>query len=132
MQEPIVLTEEEYTRLKEQNDKFHTWLGKRTHHKPEEVPAGYEPICNAAISLLEVYEFLNDPPERYFAYVGHSHITTWTGDILGSIVAMGVQFSSNFGDKRQSLRVKAINGKIYAGTYYKSAGDYCRLKAVKN
>jgi hypothetical protein len=32
------------------------------------------------------------------------------------------------GDTRVSIRVYAINGCVYHGTYYKSAGNYARVK----
>jgi len=56
--------------------------------------------------------------------------TTWTGEKLGD-VQFGTSFRSSFGDERVSIRVYAVNGKIYAGTFYKSAGDYARVKMLK-
>jgi hypothetical protein len=36
------------------------------------------------------------------------------------------------GDKRQPIDIYAINGKKYHGTYYKSSGDYARVKLYAN
>lgn len=98
--------------------------------------------ANEERSSVELYEFVANPPETYVAYVqaeptptryGYPHLgtlTTWTGDKLGSIV-FGPSYRSNFGGTRVPIAVKAINGKEYYGTYYKSSGDYCRIKAKK-
>lgn len=87
---------------------------------------------------VEVYEFMTDKPDKYFAYVQENHsknniptnITTWMGDNLGRIYS-GSPYWSNFGDKRIPITVHAINGLIYHGTYYQSAGDYCRIRVKK-
>lgn len=128
----IVLTAEEENRLFQQQELFHTWLGKRTSYKPEEVPEGLHDISNEARSLIETYRFLQEQPQKYVAYVSEKEktVTTWMGDYLGSC-SFGALYRSNMGDKRISISVKAINGLTYYGTYYRSAGDYCRLTATK-
>jgi hypothetical protein len=87
---------------------------------------------NAERSAVETWEFQHGPiaPDRYFAYVNEdTHtVTTWTGQYLGHIVKCGRVWRDNFGGKRQHLTVHAINGKTYYGTYYTSAGNYCRLR----
>jgi len=98
---------------------------------------------------MEVYEFRHDLAERYFAYVHETeyvisplnapkvtrryptHITTWTGEILGVITGRGHPYRSNMGDERINITVKMINGRVYHGTFFKSSGDYCRLKLSK-
>ena len=95
---------------------------------------------NRITSQCEVAEFKSNPPERYFAYVKEAdgicpaHITTWMGDLLGT-ARLGTPYKVwGFGGNsstRQSIRVKAINGREYYGTYYRSSGDYCRLRVVK-
>lgn len=81
-------------------------------------------------SKVETYEFLNDPPENYFLYIREEDrvATTFMGDKLGS-VSFGSPFKGNFGDVRVPITVLGINGRTYHGTYYKSAGDYARIKA---
>ena len=87
-------------------------------------------------STQEVAEFVSDPPERYFAYVSSDHrsVTTWMGDALGTITSYREYRTPSFGwpSTRAAIRVRAINGRDYFGTYYKSAGDYCRLKVVRS
>lgn len=103
-------------------------------------------IDNHNRSLLEVEQFKTDVPERYFAYVRlweplmgnaqlnsnrYGEVTTWMGDFLGGIYWIGREFRSNMGDKRIPIRVRGINGRSYSGTYFKSAGDYARLRLLK-
>lgn len=102
-----------------------------TSYKPEQV-AHLNPPTNDEISAVEVFDFINDPPKKYFLYVNEEkqHVQTWTGDWLGN-VTFGKQWRDCFGGVRVSVRVYAINGRQYAGTYYKSAGDYARVKLCK-
>lgn len=95
--------------------------------------AMYAKLNNRQRSSLEVKFFKEDKPDRYFAYVNpdKKQITTWTGQKLGTIERLGPEYRDNLGGTRQNLRVKAVNGKTYSGTYYKSSGDYARLKAVR-
>ncbi len=87
---------------------------------------------NEERSVVEVYEFVNDPPDRYFAYINEKTRTcnTWMGDKLGE-VGFGRAYRSNMGDIRVPITVYGINGKKYHGYYYKSAGDYCRIRLAK-
>jgi len=105
-------------------------------------------ITNDETSQLEYYEWVNDPPKDYFAYVfeeertvtyAQTHtfkvpvaIGTWTGEKLGTITSYSHKWMSNFGDYRISIRVTGTNGKYYYGTYFCSAGAYCRLKECKS
>ena len=87
---------------------------------------------NQETSRQEVAEWIAKPPERYFAYVDvkRMKLTTWVGDILGSI-QLGRSYRSSFGDWRRSITVQGTNGHTYHGTFYESAGDYCRIKRKK-
>lgn len=91
---------------------------------------------NENTSKIEVYEFVKNPPHKYFTYVnynlfGKKWITTFMGDKLGRICYLGTPYKDNFGGTRQSIKVFGINGVKYYGTYYKSSGDYCHLIAYK-
>jgi len=138
-----MLTEQEYKELREKIDAHKNWLEARDYksYRTEECPEDLR-VTNEQRSAVEVYEWENDPPEQYFAYVNGKHrtvdgityrptITTWMGDTLGYVI-FGVEYRSCFGDKRVPMCVTGTNGKKYYGTYYKSAGDYCRLKAYKD
>jgi hypothetical protein len=87
---------------------------------------------NTERSQVEVYEFYYNPPERYFLYINREQqtATTWTGDKLGT-VSFGREWRDNFGGKRVPVTVRAINGKTYHGTYFKSSGDYARIRLKK-
>jgi len=89
-------------------------------------------VNNDLRTAVEVWEFIHNPPQNYFLYINETErtATTWTGEKLGS-VSFGHVYRSNMNDKRQSVTIQAINGKTYAGTYFKSAGDYARVKACK-
>jgi hypothetical protein len=99
----------------------------------EELTQLPKPCTHEEISKMEVFEFRHNPPPKYFAYVDSNanFITTWIGEILGTIVHYH-EYKDNLGDKRAAIRVKAINDLWYYGTFFKSAGDYCRLKLMKN
>jgi hypothetical protein len=146
-----MLTKEQYTQTKARIEALEKWRNGRTSYHTSEVPAHLATITNDDRSASEVYEFVTNPPERYFLYINHPEVrstflseqadsvrygssglaTTWTGEKLGD-VQFGTTFRSSFGDTRVSIRVYAVNGRTYAGTYYKSAGDYARVKLVKN
>lgn len=86
-------------------------------------------ISNEERSAIESYEFAHDAPLKKFLYINAEKrtATTWTGEVLGA-VEFGREFRDNFGGRRVPITVRAINGWIYSGTYYKSAGDYARVK----
>jgi hypothetical protein len=83
---------------------------------------------------MEVYEWNTNPPTKYFAYVNEKtkKLTTWTGDILGT-VRLGAPYKTyGFGvSTRCPIWVKGTNGKTYYGTYYQSSGDYARITINK-
>jgi hypothetical protein len=92
----------------------------------------WDKVNNNLRGAVEVYEFINDIPQKYFLYISKENkATTWNGEVLGD-VHFGREYRSNIGDKRQPIDVFAINGKKYYGTYYKSSGDYARIKLYAN
>lgn len=101
-------------------------------YRPEDKPACVPDVPNADKSALEVFDFVFDPPAKYFLYINETDgtATTWTGDKLGRVV-FGREYRDNFGGRRVPVRVYGINGLTYTGTYYKSSGDYARVKLCK-
>ena len=91
-------------------------------------------VTNDIRSAIEEWEFKIKPPQKYFVYVNLKEriITTWTGQKLGNIISIGRTHNSNMGDERIPIRVKGINTLTYSGIFYKSAGDYARIKTVKD
>lgn len=131
-----------YARLKKRLERFETWRNGRTSYESGSVPKGLD-VSNEERSQIEVYEFVSNPPAKYFAYIrrvdceGNAsekslriQVTTWTGQVIGTGL-LGTSFRDNFGGHRYPLRFRGINGLEYAGTYYASAGDYARVKAIK-
>lgn len=145
-----MLSESEYITLKEKYAFYHSererlFPGKNCF--TQDMQACLPESCtNDEISAIEVYEFMTNPPDKYFLYIssspgvqdkGHKIIhlsgrkaTTWTGDVLGYVYC-GSGFYSNFGDYRIPISIKAINGYWYHGTFFYSAGDYARVKKGK-
>jgi hypothetical protein len=91
-----------------------------------------EEVTNELRSKIELWEFINNKPEKYFLYIDEKekNAINWTGEYLGKVF-FGSEYRSNVGDKRQSIEIKAINGLSYYGTYFKSSGNYARIKAKK-
>jgi hypothetical protein len=87
-------------------------------------------------AAIEVYELVHNKPENIFCYINEKDgtATIWTGVVIGT-AHFGQQYKTpafgGFGSTRVPVTVRAINGCVYAGTYYKSAGDYARLKKTK-
>lgn len=103
---------------------------------------------NRETSRKEVEEWLANPPSSYIAYVKEREnlggmgvnrvspylrgdLITWMGDKLGAIYG-GLPYKDNMGATRVSIDVVGTNGVLYYGTYYKSSGDYARIRAYKN
>lgn len=130
-----MLTATAYQGLKRKLAIYRKW--SRQYRKPNGwtvIPAGAKPpvhLTNNDRSEVEVYEFVNDPPERYLLYISEENrvASTWTGQPLGE-VEFGRTWRDNFGGLRRAVRVKAINGATYSGTYFKSSGDYATVKRV--
>lgn len=112
---------------------LHAWMKehKTNSYRTEQV-AHLNPPSNDERTQVELFDFVNDPPSKYFLYVNEEKqlATTWTGVELGKI-SFGREYRDNFGGKRVSLRMRGINGKAYFGAYYKSSGDYARITACK-
>ena len=135
-----ILTKSQYNKARKMLDANNSAseayrTANKTNGIPSEIYKAFpyaKQVTNELRSAIEVYEFINDIPQKYFLYINEKDRTaiTLTGDILGS-VSFGSEFRSNMGDKRQSVTIKAINGKTYSGTYFKSAGNYARIKAYK-
>lgn len=135
-----ILTDAQYKELTERLARFTAWLGNRTADYLEDCPEDCR-VSNAERGKLELYQFLSDPPIAYFCYIDEytykerqegaaDRATTWLGDTLSVWLRLGHEWRSNMGDKRQYVLFKAINGRFYSGIYYKSAGDYARVKAM--
>ena len=129
-----MITDSEYRTLKSKYDAYQAALQARFGNGwrciTPAIAATLPPApSNDDTSAVEVYEWIVNPPARYLAYINEDKriMTTWTGEILG-YTAFGRAYRSNFGDTRVSIDVRGTNGKRYYGTYYKSSGDYCRIK----
>lgn len=134
-----IISHEEAIILREKIARHDRWIdsirGKdgRACYKPEDVPSWLEIANNNERSALEVYDFVNNPPDKYYLYVNAENktVTTWTGEVLGRVV-FGCSYRSNWGDKRIPITVLGINGRRYHGTYYTDSEDCARIKAFKS
>jgi hypothetical protein len=88
------------------------------------------PFNNDLRDELETLQFLDQPPERLFCYPSGDlkTLTGFMGNTLARVISLGSPYRSNMGDKRQHVRVLAINGVEYSGTIY---GTYARLRMAK-
>ena len=134
----IKTTDIRYQQLKTLQAQYDAWAEQfRQKSGWVVIPAEQAARCpvvftNEDRTEIELYEWQNDPPADYFLYINVKtrQATTWTGAILGS-VGFGRVWRDNFGGTRQSITVYGTNGRTYHGTYYKSSGDYARIKAAK-
>jgi hypothetical protein len=131
----IIQDWEDYAYYRDQVAEFEFWRKGRTSYRPAEVPESLRHVDNEMRGAVEQWEFRQSPPSRYFAYVGiDGSITTWTGHKLSASVSWGREYQmpafGGFPTTRQNFRMIATNGREYSGTYYKSSGDYCRMKRI--
>lgn len=139
-------TEQEYKEVKAKQVTYETWSEQfKQKNGWIIIPSNAIPpvkFDNDDRSAIELYEWKNNPPEKYFLYVKETNldnglrlnradIHTWIGQSLG-YAYLGPTYRDNFGGKRVSITVYGNNGVKYYGTYYKSSGDYARIKRIKN
>ena len=107
---------------------------------------------NRATSAREAAEFKARTADRWFAYwhepseatrrgaseaaLGRIPVTiqTWIGEVLARVTWQGRAYSTwGFGSRstRVNFRARGIDGREWFGTYYKSSGDYVRMRVVK-
>lgn len=129
------LSKKEYLETLSRCEKYNNWAKQYTQKNgwvviPKDAQS---PVIftNDDRSAIEEYEWKQEPPVKYFLYVDEKNrrATTWTGQILAT-VQFGAAYRSNFGDTRQPIWLKGTNGKKYYGTYFKSSGDYARIKML--
>jgi hypothetical protein len=129
------VTTTEYATLSNKIERFNLWLGNRCSYRPEEVPADLQIPTNEERSKIEVADFNREQPDKYFLYIDAKKriATTFTGELLG-VVTFGREYECP-GFYRPStrvpVRIQAINGCEYFGTYFKSSGDFARIKKCK-
>jgi len=130
-----MITPEQARDIRNRNDALNRWVdsirGRNgwASYKPEDKPASVPDVTNEERSALEIFDFVTNPPDKYFLYIQEqdSTATTWTGDKLGH-VSFGREFRDSFGGKRVPVTIHAINNATYHGTYYKSSGSYARVR----
>lgn len=135
-----MITAQQHQELRARNDRHTEWAkqfikpsGWTVIDKDEQKTCPPDAvITNDERSAIEVFEFVTNPPESCALYIDEAKAiaTTWTGDKLGT-VTFGHAFTDNFGGRRVPVSIRAINGRNYSGTYYKSAGDYARVRMLK-
>lgn len=62
-------------------------------------------------------------------------LTTWTGELLARVTWVGTEYRcpafGGWPTVRVNFCARGIDGRDWAGTYYKSSGDYVRMRVVK-
>lgn len=106
----------------------------------------YAVVCEAAKrSTHEVEAFKARSSDRWFGYWRDAPtdtptelwvptIRTFMGDRLADVTSWGREYRSpGFGRSsvRRNFRAKGIDGREWYGVYYKSSGDYVRMRARK-
>lgn len=95
---------------------------------------------NDELAQLEVYDWITNPPEKYFTYVTEvrnvpASIGTWTSLPLGIVTDYGrvvTCYTPSGGQyQKQHITVKGTNGYDYQGWYYCSTGTYARIKRIR-
>ena len=158
----ILSSEQQYNDMKAQLARHeawvaaHAWGGKNgkkwLSYKPESVPMDCR-INNRERDAIVVYEWLNNPPAltdkykgKYFLYVkfergtahdGHRYLktrgtaTTFMGALLGNAV-LGAYSQWTPGGPSYAITVYGTNGIVYFGRWWPNAGDYCKIRPMKN
>jgi hypothetical protein len=137
-----MITAEQAADIRQRNDALMAWVdsirGKNgwASYRPEDKPAHVPDVSNEERSALEVFEFVQNPPDKYFLYINETTYaaTTWTGDKFGD-VRFGRAYKcpafGGFSSTRVPVTIRAINGVTYHGTYYKSSGSFARIRQSK-
>lgn len=127
----LLLTNAEAASIRRRYDAWSKVAGRQTPAEMAKISAP----TNNEVGLLEIYEFLRDPPTHLFAYYDSGGaIHTFTSGLLGTIVSRGKTaraFGSQAGPRLQYVTVRAINGYYYSGRCNLDTGDYCKLKRGK-
>lgn len=126
--------------IEQREANLETWIvanGYRSKSGWSSYPTGTAPedckVSNEERAQLEVRRFMLEKPDKYFLYINEEKRTasTWmSAYVLGS-VTFGREWRDNFGGRRVPVTIHAVNGITYHGTYYRSSGDYARVKAAK-
>lgn len=146
-----MITLERYQELRRKIATFDAWVDSQRNprngwasYREQDVPNHLPRVSNDERSQVEVYEFVQQRPDKYFVYVARNKcapgvvdnkvtLTTWTGQVLG-YGFLGRRYETGAGLRRSvryPVRFTAINGDKYKGIYYASAGDYARVHRVK-
>lgn len=134
-----MISEEQAKEIESRLANLEKWIDEQGHRSKSgwvSYPSGSEPencrVSNDERAQLELRRFMIDKPDRYFLYIDQvkAIATVWTGVELGT-VTFGREWTDNFGGRRVPVTIKAVNGLTYHGTYFKSSGDYARVKAAK-
>ena len=132
--------EETRRRLDAWEDASAEWQA-RTQHRggflPEHIReigrlAGTPRPTNDQIAILQLADFLRNPPERLFGYYNGDRITDFVGNEVGTITRRGgATRAYGRGPRLQHVTVHAINGFMYSGTCNLETGTYCKLRRGK-
>jgi len=137
-----MITKEQRKDIQRRLANLYRWIARMRHRNRSDWAswkAGSEPsycvVTNEERSLAEVFDWVHDPPSEYFLYIDveKGKATTWMGDSLGDVTLGKPYRVPAFGQssERCAVWVTGTNGCKYYGTYYRSSGDYARVKRCK-
>ena len=126
-----MLSKEQYTKCRDLLDRHNDYIQKFKKKngwivmKPHEVQETNEflgdVVTNEMRAEVEEYEFVNFPPDRYFAYIDGDKVTGFMGNVLGTL-----KYTTR--SSKPAFTMWAINGKVYRGQAFPKSGSYCRLR----
>lgn len=91
--------------------------------------AGTTRPTNTELGALERYRFLQDPPERLFAYYSGASLRTFGDDLLGMLHTRGgTTRAYGSGPRMQYATYRGDNGFFYKGRCNLDTGNYCHLR----
>jgi len=153
-------TPAEYEILRARLDRSRAWVDAYfAEHGGNSYPSDIVPpdqqATNEQRGAVEQYEFrhrIGDTGGAYFCYAqpqgigfhwsrryqqlrGGDLLTCWTGRELARVTWAGNPYrcpAIGGSSVRQNFRARGIDGRDWAGTYYTSSGDYCRMRPTKH
>jgi len=100
-----VITPQQAQNIRTRNEALNKWIdtirGKNgwASYKPEDKPANVPDVSNEERSALEVFEFVTNPPDKYFLYINEKTAQQQRGLAKNlATFSFAVEYRDNFGE----------------------------------